>query len=342
MVKILTHTLMLKSYDLVVVLVPRWDILNELLKRLPGGLKPVVLKPRPGARCGDLNETWTIYEGRGLGLLGRSELCGSCPRRIGCRWPGQYGSRLRGVRLILATQQHLTLNPAFLLHLQQQTRANSALVLIDESNLLIRPTDRILSRADLDMFVAAQQALAQNELVGIAREWLERSRILTMASTVDLRAAGWIFPPVGADCGAAVQSFGRDLFGDEFRFLGYDLHHLAHSEPSGRERLPSGDIRFSALPYLGQRFMVFSGSMGKDLARFRLDPNYARPSLDSPFAGYRFEHPETRWYNLNSLLGAARYFPKNAGPIIDFFARLVARNIAVGKAALCSSVGRST
>src|SRR5262249_49237038 len=54
----------------------------------------------------------------------------------------------------------------------------------------------------------------------------------------------------------------------------------------------------------------------------------------SPFGGLTFSHPGTAWFNVNTLDGAARFFPGNAGRIIGFFAALVARNVRAGKRTL--------
>jgi hypothetical protein len=339
LIAIISHALATALHDLVITLVPRWDVLNELLKRLPANLSPAVLRPRPRKRCGDLDPPWLEYEQNSCGALGRAQLCATCPRYQGCRWPGQYGSRLRGKRLILATQQHLTLNPSFLVHLQQQTRATNPLVLLDESNLLIRPTDRLIRSNELAQFIQAQASLPDGivQSAQAASAWLETSRLLAQAPTRDLQEGDWRLPWVDLEWATAVQQHGRHLFEQAFRFLGYELHHFAHSDPCSRERLPSGDIRFAALPYLGKQFIIFSGSVAKELARYRLDPSHARPTLVSPFEQHRFEHPGTRWFNLHTLDGAAKFFPKNAGRILDFIAAKVARNIEQGKCTLLVS-----
>jgi len=342
LVKIIVAALTTKSYDLVVVLVPRWDILNELLDWLPSGLERVVLPPRPHKRCGDLNDAWLQYEKQGLGLLGRAQLCSSCPLLAKCPWPGQYGSRLRGKQLILATQQHLTQNPSFLLQMKQQAQAHKPLVLIDESTLLIRPMERTIRIEELQQFIAAQDAhLATIETpTGAAMEWLELSRLLTLAPTADLRDGKWRFPWVDTEWATSVQGQGLELFDKAFRFLAHDMHHFAHSDPGSRERLSNGDLRFASLPHLGSKFMVFSASMAKELARYRLDPNHTNSALASPFENLRFEHPATRWFNLNDLAGALQYFPGNASRILDFFAAKIARNIADGKCTLLVSKKR--
>ena len=338
MLRIILHALAGALYDLILVLVPRWDILRELLNRLPPGARPVVLAPRPRQRCGALDADWVDYEQAACGALGRAQLCGACPLRQKCPWPDQYGSRLRGARLILATQQHLIINPSFLIHLQQQARAASTLTLLDESNFLVRPAERTIDAQDLGRFVEAQRVLPAGPAnAAAAAQWLGLSELVSQAPTGDLRGGDWRFPWVDAAWALAVQRRGWELFGGAFRFLGHELHHFSHSDPCGRERLPTGGIRFASLPYLGRRFIIFSGSMAKELARYRLDPNHARPALASPFEGHRFSHPGTRWFNINSLAAAARFFRKNAGHVLDFFAAKVTRNIQEGKRTLLVS-----
>src|SRR5262249_46739234 len=47
-----------------------------------------------------------------------------------------------------------------------------------------------------------------------------------------------------------------------------------------------------------------------------------------------FRHPDTAWYNVASLEGAANNFPGNASRIIDLLAQKVAANIRAGKRTL--------
>ena len=339
MTKIITHAVTTGGHDLVVVLVPRWDILRELLDRLPTDLHRVVLAPRPQKRCGDLNETWMQYEQHGLGFLGKAQLCSSCPHFGRCPWPGQYGRRLRGEKLILATQQHLNANPSFLLHLQQMAGAKKPLLLIDESNLIIRSMERTIRANDLQRFIAAQQAHvgAAEKTTAAEREWLELSQLLPMATSEDLREGKWKFPFVDAEWATSVQRHGLNLFDQAFQFLAFDIHRLAHSDRASREKLAGGDIRFASVPYLGNDFIVFSGSMAKELVRYRLDPDHSRDTLASPFESYRFSHPATKWFNINDLAGASKYFRGNANRILDFFAAKIANNIADGKRTLLVS-----
>ena len=338
LVKAVVHMMTVdRRHDLVVALVPRWDILNEILRRLPPGLPRVVLEPRPRTRCGDLDAPWAEYETSGCGLLARAELCRICPRRRGCPWPGQYGQgRLKGVGLVFATQHHLVLDPGFVGRLRRQAGAERVLVLLDESDLLVKPTRRTIGHGTLQQFLGAQEAvlLATERPTRAQRRWLDRSRLVAEAPTSDLQRGRWRFPRIVADWALAVQRTGRSLYGPAFRFPAYDLDHFARSDPPSRERPHGGDLQFACPADLGDDFIIFSGTIAKGLARYRLDPDHRRPGLYSPLEGYRFEHPGTRWYNIASIAGAAKYFPNNAPAILDFFAEKIARNIRDGRRTL--------
>jgi hypothetical protein len=337
LVEIIVHALTVdQGYDLVVCLTPRWDILRELLQRLPKTLPRVVLNPRPRKRCGELDAEWLRYEQTGCGLLGRERICGACPLRQNCRWPGQYGSRLRGARLIVGNQAHLPINPLFIAQLAHQTRALNPLVLADESDVLLHNTERVISRQEQENFIEAQEDMlaAAARPTARMREWLDNSRLLAEADTPDLREGRWRFPRIDADWATEVQRYGWELVGPAFRFLGHEWAHFAQSDAASRERLPDGGLRYALPPCLGPNFAIFSGSIARPLARYRLDPNHARPALLSPFELHRFQHPDTRFYNLNMLAGAAKFFPSNADVILDFFAALIARNIREGRRTL--------
>src|SRR4030095_2872438 len=70
----------------------------------------------------------------------------------------------------------------------------------------------------------------------------------------------------------------------------------------------------------------FSGTAHAEFAEFRLGRDFK-----SPFSSYRFEHPETRWYNIASRLGTKGFFPKNAPQVLDFFAGLIALRLQEGR-----------
>ena len=85
-------------------------------------------------------------------------------------------------------------------------------------------------------------------------------------------------------------------------------------------------MSFAAPPAVRGDFMVFSGTALPEFLRFRLGRDLA-----CPFAGYRFGHPGTRWYNIASRLGMRAHFPGNADQILDFFACLVSRRLSEGR-----------
>jgi hypothetical protein len=207
-------------------------------------------------------------------------------------------------------QAHLTVNPRFVDHLRRLTRAEKTLALLDESNLLMRPSVRVLTRVELTNFVESQRDLPESDRYDAAKaaRWLELSSLLAQARTDDLWEGNWSFPAVDVAWALEVQRRGRALFGPAYRFLAYEVHHFAESDICSRERLP-GEVHFAALPSPGRSFIVYTGSMARELARYRIDPDHTRPSILSPFQELRFEHPETRWYNLNTLEGPRSTFP---------------------------------
>jgi hypothetical protein len=337
LIDIIRHVLAAGPYDLVVVLVPRTDTLRELRRRLPTGLRPFVLRPRPRRRCGSLDAAWVEYERNGCSLLGREELCGACPIRQRCPWPDRY-TRLRGARLVLATQAQLKVNPHLVYQLAALAGAQRPLVLFDESDFLLRSSEQVIARKGLNNFREALRAVIESpgkdSSRSRSRAWLDMTDLVSSAATADLREGDWAFPAVTPRWAADVQRAGRQLHGPGFRFPAFDLHALARSDRTGRERLPDGGLRFATPFALGREFVVFSGSIARELARYRLDPNHARASLLSPFQELRFEHPETRWLNIASLAGSVRYFPRHAAAVLDFFAALIARNITAGRRTL--------
>jgi hypothetical protein len=338
MIKILTCVKSVATqFDLVVVLVPRRDLLEEILRKLPPGHPSIVLEPSPRRRCGGLDARWVELEKAGCGLLGRESLCGPCPRRAGCRWPGQYRrDRLEGAPLILATQHHLVLNPGFIGQLRELTGARRPLVLLDESDFLVKGDRREIARADLQRYlhvleeVRSRADAAPDELL----ESIALARVLIEAPTVDLQFGRWSVPRLGGRPALDIQRIGRERFGPEYRHLTFELGHFARSDPASREQTAVGDIQYACLPDLGDEFIVFSGSIARELARYRLDPDHRRPGLYSPLEGVRFEHPGTKIYNIGSLAGAAKNFPGNAPAILDFFAAKIARNIHAGRRTL--------
>jgi hypothetical protein len=338
LIKVIAHARTIdRRHDLVLVLVPRRDILDEILRKLPPDLNYIVLKPRPRSRCGTLDAGWIEYETTGCGLLAREELCRGCPRHAGCPWPDQYTTgRLKGTGLVFGTQQHIVNNPRFVDQIRDLTRAERVLTLIDESSLLIKGARRTIGHGDLQRFNQAQELLlTQTESPNSTQlEWIKLSKLVAEANTIDLRQGRWRFPWVDGVWATRIQRTGREIYGSSFRFVAFDLRHFARSDLLSRERGANGDIGFASLPDLGDNFVVFSGSMAKDLARYRLDPDHRRPGLVSLFQGLRFEHPGTEWSNISSIAGATKFFPRNAETILDFFVEMVARNIRDGKRTL--------
>jgi hypothetical protein len=321
------------DYDLVAVLCPTRLLLEERepLHHPPDGVRVVNLRPRPTDLCGPGRDArWRRCEAADLGALGRVEICGTCPVRHRCFWPGQYGQGLRGARIVYATQAHLERNPNFLLTLRSWAGAQRMLTLLDEANFIGTPRERVVTATDLRQFADVLTAASRwrDDLGSQHQHWVALVNMLLDASTDDLQAPSWRAPRVRSRWALLVQDVGVQRYGDQFHFLGYDLGQFARSPRESRHKDAAGDVRFAVRPYVGD-CMIFSGTTDLAFTRHRLGIDLA-----SPFAGYRFSNPGTRWYNLASPLGSRKYFARHAPQILDFFAGLVVRRAAAGKRVL--------
>ena len=68
-------------------------------------------------------------------------------------------------------------------------------------------------------------------------------------------------------------------------------------------------MSFTAPPAVRGDVAIFSGTALPEFLRFRLGRDLA-----SPFAGYRFGHPGTRWYNHREPARDACPFPRQRRP----------------------------
>jgi hypothetical protein len=321
-------------YDVVVVLAPTKQIINErrYVRDPPADIRLVVLKPRPAERCGESRDAqWNIYESRGLGLLGRQQICGNCPHNNHCFWPSQYGKKLKGVQLVFATQAQLECNPSFLQQLQHWTGAERMLTILDEDNVILKCFRYRVNRDDLIMF---NEVLAKLDLKDpMLARWKEVSSALQfIRKTDDLRHRGWRLPRLRPDLAVRVQEAGRAEFGDRFRFIGFDVQRLGHSPFQSRELHFNGEITFASPPRTDADLLVYSGTLIPEFCEFRLGIKLA-----DPFKNYCFNHPGTHWSNIANLIGAKKYFARNSDQVLDFFAGLVARRMREGRRPLLIS-----
>jgi hypothetical protein len=247
-----------------------------------------------------------------------------------CFWPRQYGRALKGARLVYATQAHLERSPTFLAQLRAWVGAESVLTLIDESNFVGANLEVVVTADELGRFHDALTATAPTSPAALRDHavWLDRVARLRDATTVDLQAPGWRLPRVAPDWAVRVQRAGRERHGAAFRFPAYKLAGLEDSPVETRLKGDDGALRFGVRPHVDD-CLVFTGTTDPVFAAYRLGME-----LPSPFADHRFIHPDTRWYNLASPIGARCYFPGHAPQVLDLFAGLTARRTAEGRRVL--------
>jgi hypothetical protein len=281
----------------------------------------VTLRRRPAEHCGaDRDARWRRYEFRDLGALGPAEICSRCPLAKGCYWPHQYGKSLEGASIVYATQARLERSSTFLAQLGRWVGAARVLTLVDECDLAGENFAEQISADELDRFVDVLRNLgrARTGMRQHHRDWLELTEMLRGASLVDLQDRGWKAPRIRPDWAAAVQRLGLDRYGVAFWLPAYRLAGLAASPIETRDKAGDGTIHFATRPYLCE-CEIFTATTDPAFARYRFGTQLA-----SPFAGYGFRHPATRWYNIASPIGAQAYLHSHAPQILDLFASLAA------------------
>ena len=320
------------EYDLMVMLLPRRELIDSqpMIQARPPGLKVVNLRPRPSRRCGRENDKkWNIFHKCGLGLLGKHTICRKCRKRKGCFWPGQYSDGLKGADVMFGTQTHLAYNPSFLSWVKIYSGANRVLALLDEAHFLAYNRRRFITARHLVYYMDAVRTYLTGSRSKNIKKYLETLRKIEIASTKGLRAK-WSMPSLYPNQHLAIQEAGWNTFGKVFRFLGFDLGGLAKARPLTRQKNPDGSIGFTASPIaIEGDVVVYSGTVNPKFASFRLESDF-----EVPFAGYRFLHHGTRWYNLASKIGMLTNFDKNSPQILDFFAGLIARRLEKGRSCL--------
>ena len=279
-----------------------------------------VLYGRPADLCGDLNSRWQVYEKAGCTLAGKHALCLQCPARPRCGWLDQLSrNRLQDKRVIFGTQAMLNVIPPFLELVRSKTRAEKILAALDEGPVLDATLRAFISQADLerslDVFNRVPQQRASSDLanwVSVHRQLLNRDTVL---HTIDR-------PPLLQDSPARrIQECGLDLFGPDFRYLGFELRHLADSR---RWRTDNGIGYVRRPSFRGVSYLIAAAGVPVELARHRLGDQRLRVFCP----GVRFLHRGTEVYNIRSSIGAATRFRRNAPQILFAVAHLICKLVA--------------
>jgi hypothetical protein len=233
---------------------------------------------------------------------------------------------LKGVQVVFGTQAHLERSPNFINQITQWSEAKRILVMLDETNFIMKPFRRHFTKKHLNLFLDVLNRLNPNKWGKSHQRWRYLTNLLLQAPTQDLRSHEWKMPWISFEWSIAVQSCGYHVHGESFHFIAFDMEHFSRSPLDSRERAANGDVLYASVPYVKGDFIIYSGSADNDFTQFRMGSEFA-----NPFKEYSFEHPETVWYNIASRSGAKIYFLKNSAQILDFFAALAARRLGEGK-----------
>jgi hypothetical protein len=328
-------------FDLVVYSAPTRNVLNE--RPIAAGVERppvahIVLHPRPVENCGVYDADWSRLERRGCSALGKATLCKPCQRGVvasnRCPWPDQFKS-LRGVRLVFATEANFLVNRSLLSFLLSRTGAKRPLVILDEAKLLDANFEICISMEELERFRDVLRELADRRRLPprVASKWITTIEWILDSNGDDLAVVSPDLPTSINRRAYAIQALGVRKFGDEFRYLGYDLLQLRWSRRDERRIDAAGDVRFVARPYLGCHVLILSAHLSAQYAGHRLGTG----PIASPHESTQVRHSQTRIVNLRSRLGAHRHFLGNHTEILDTFASALARNILEGRSSLLVS-----
>ena len=330
-----------ERFDLVIYAAPTHAILGErpiLAETEPAPVKRMLLKPRPVIRCGVYAERWSQLERARCGAYAKKILCEDCRTRdtsgSPCEWPLLYRD-LKGIRLVFTTEQQLLNNRSLVPLLLARTGGRRVLVILDEAQLLDARFELALHPGELDMFRQVLEGTPTDKYLTKHRV-RQLTRLIDLLLDADTSQLGDI--NVESTTRAAismhkVQEAGIRMFGADFRYPGFDLVHLGWSRRGERWKDSRGGIRFIARPYLSCHVLVLSAHLTADYVGHRL----GRERMASPFERARFLHSGTRVLNLRNRIGADRHFGRNHRQILDVFAVLILRNVALGRSTVLVS-----
>lgn len=320
-------------YDFIIVLSPTWAIIRERkwVREQPVSHRVGLLFPRPREQCGDLDAQWQVLETRQMSHLGKEILCQDCPLRDSCTWPQQMSrENLEPLDVLFATQTHLEIDPMFLQRIPIVSSSLRTLVILDEDSFAKVKLQRSIRPDELTRFYRSLEAVAAPDNPNTRHETIkDLVYAMMMAKTSDLATPSWNMPVFGHQWSLQVQQAGWGLFNSDYRFLGYDLSLFCRSPIESRWRDEHNVIHYAFSPFLEHDTVVYSGTAEPDLIEYRLGVK-----LENAFESYEFKHPDTRWINIASSVGAACHFKRNSDQILHFFAALTAKRIREGKRVL--------
>lgn len=323
------------QYDLIIVLVPTRDIINErdYIQFPPENIKITNLRPRPKSLCGKQRDlAWADYETRGLSILGKRTICATCPKHDECYWVNQYGTELRGVQVLFAAQAHLVNDSNFIARMKAKCNANKVLVIFDEATVSLTHYSRTITRENIAnlIFTLNESSIAKAR----KKDVIFVLDSLLNSTTDDLREPNaWSLPPLYPTEIRELVTIGERHWPSEFNNIHFDLQALMGSPLDSREVLAEGDIRFSATPLAACcNVLLYSGTTHETLLNHKLGLNFHNAYQNTVFKG-----DGTQWLNIASSLGTAGHFIKNAPQILDFFLELTLKRISEGKQVLLIS-----
>jgi len=312
------------DYDIVLIFEPTRDLINErrLIKNpLNSEINIVNLKPRPKIKCGDVDDIWSVYEVRGMGTLGRAEICKKRCESVNCSWLKQH-QEITSADVVFGTQAYLKNVPLLLHDIKRRIGDKKILVLLDEVNFAMSSFQERLSDLHLlqlvELFDDIKESFKDESWF---KEWQYKLNVLRKAQTLDLCKSTWGFPRIPMQAALMIQQRGWNKWNEQFSYIGGALEVFHDSLPKSRQFDDNdSSLVYSIEPKIPADFVVYSATIDPLLIKYRLN---MKDDICSPYEHFRFLDKKTRWYNISSGIGAAKNYPNNRAQILDFFSQLI-------------------
>jgi len=269
-----------RDHDLVIYTAPTRAIIGELdiVHRLaPSSV--VVLEPRPRRLCGDADPAWKDFERSGCAALGKATLCEPCAERDGnggkCSWPDQLNRIGPDTRLVVMTEQYLSLNPQLVRQIRGRAKSHRQLLLLDEGLFVKSAIVRRFTRTDLRRF---REALIKAQSAGDrdtgVNAWLDGIDFV-LDPDVELEVLRRFWRNQLRFSVLEAQRAGHRMFGSGFRYLAPELELLNSTVTTGQWRDGDNFEIVARVDTEGSDVVIMAAYLDADIVEERL----SRPAI---------------------------------------------------------------
>lgn len=285
---------------------------HRIIEEMAGQLHqvdPIVQVRRNDSLCGpERASEWRRLHDLNLGILGKTRVCSSCPKRGSCAWYSSKSAWESSGRVYLTTQDYLWATSEIV--------TPEDIVLLDELRFYTLDHLQIFPREDLEQFVEIVRTIpALYSLIDAAEDLLGRRQPRPVTE----------HPPLHY----------RQLY----RFLdeqdAYNLTPLLRSAADHRIFHLDASAAFSKKVFTNVPLFIAAFGINQTLLEHVFDRPFT--NLSPPFP---YRHPDTKVYTIATSSSSFRSFSENPASrrgLIRFALKKIAQNAALGRKTLLVS-----